>query len=108
MSKYSRERYLRTREKLPRKNQVCALDGCGKELPRFGKRRCRKYCSEEHFIKAKEIYKKIWEIEHLDNVRAWKKKYYEKVKNNPEKKHVYKVNKIKKLQTIRGTGAFPE
>lgn len=107
MSKYSRERYLRTREKVPKKNLICALSGCDNVLPRFADRKYRKYCSTEHFLLAKKEYKKQWEKEHPENVKAWKKKYSENNKDK-RKKHASKIYKIKKLQTIRGTGAFPE
>jgi hypothetical protein len=107
MSKYSRERYLKNRDKIPKKGKICAL--CGEELPRFSERKSRKFCSIEHFKEYQKKYKKEWQKNHPENVKKWKKKYNLKNhKPKQTKKHVYKSNKTKEFQKIRGTGAFPE
>lgn len=49
----------------------CQLPGCDKPIGL----EFRKYCTYEHFIQAKTLYRHEWVKRHKDNVKAWNRRY---------------------------------
>jgi hypothetical protein len=85
---------------------VCQLEGCEKKLNRFGKKRRNKYCSPMHARKAKNVYKRLWELKNKDKVKEYKQKYNYRKLHTPEeiplrKKMVKEKRRKKRLEENR-------
>jgi hypothetical protein len=78
---------------------VCQLEGCEKKLNRFGKKRRNKYCSPMHARKAKNVYKRLWELKNKDKVKEYKQKYNYRKLHTPE--DIYPRKKKRKKEKKR-------
>ena len=85
---------------------ICQLEGCEKKLNRFGKKRRNKYCSPMHARKAKNVYKRLWELKNKDKVKEYKQKYNYRKLHTPEdiyprKKEREKREKREEIKEIK-------
>lgn len=77
--------FTKLSERKYREYDTCQLPGCKKKIQKLGKGRMNKYCSKEHFLQAKKLYKKEWEKINKLKVLEYKHKSYLKKKNEIKK-----------------------
>lgn len=75
------EIFATLKERNYRKYNTCQLPRCEKEIQKTGIGRRNKYCSKEHFLQAKKLYKEEWEKRNRSKVLKYKRNYYLSTKN---------------------------
>jgi len=81
--KYDSQRFKHYQERKYKGYKICQLEECEKPVQRFGKGRRNKYCCPKHARKAKNIYKRLWELKNAKRVKGYKTKYLDR-KNKGE------------------------
>jgi hypothetical protein len=95
------ELFTKLSERKYREYSICQLPGCKKKIQKLGKGRMNKYCSKEHFLQAKKLYKPEWEKLNHDKVLQYKRKYNKKkseINKLKTKQREIEKAKIRELQ----------